>query len=110
MLNLADPILVVNKYAVPGMPELLTTHELVYIGRDRYGLGKYGNPFRVGPDHARGEAVEAYRKFAEESDLHYPEILQKLKEGKKVALVCYCAPKACHGDVIKARLLKDLEE
>jgi len=35
------------------------------------------------------------------------EMLEKLKEGD-IYLVCYCAPKQCHGEVIKINLLHSI--
>lgn len=75
----------------------------VYIGRPQ----KWGNPFThianrqtqakylVG---SREEAVEAYRKWITEGEGKY--LLQHLGELKGKVLGCWCAPKACHGDVL----------
>ena len=32
--------------------------------------------------------------------------LSQMLQGKRVGLVCSCAPKACHGDVIAAKLVR----
>lgn len=65
----------------------------VYIGRG----SKYGNPYVIDVDGTREEVVEKYRKYIE----GYPELIALVKRnlrGKN--LVCYCAPKSCHGDIL----------
>ncbi len=62
----------------------------VYIGRG----SPWGNPFRIGVDGTRDQVVARYAA----------EILPTLDvmplRGKD--LVCFCAPLACHGDVLLA--------
>jgi len=36
------------------------------------------------------------------------QLVVKLKLGGDVNLVCYCAPKACHGDVIRDYLINEI--
>lgn len=65
----------------------------VYIGRP----SKWGNPFVVGPDGTRDEVVEKYRAWL----LIQPELLEAARrELRGRDLVCFCAPSACHGDVL----------
>lgn len=65
----------------------------VYIGRP----SKWGNPFVVGRDGARGECVELYRRWIQTQ----PELMAAAKrELKGKVLGCWCAPQACHGDVL----------
>lgn len=68
----------------------------VYVGRPT----KWGNPFIIPEDGTREEVVEKYRKHVDElrhtSDLFVVD-LQELR-GKD--LICWCAPKACHADVL----------
>jgi len=64
----------------------------VYIGRP----SKWGNPFVIGPDGDRDEVISKYRYWIEDR----PELLAALSELKGKRLVCYCAPKPCHGDVL----------
>lgn len=67
----------------------------VYVGRPTV----FGNPFRVTETFSRGNAVIAYRDW-----IHKPEqagLRARIREelrGKD--LVCWCAPNACHADVI----------
>lgn len=67
--------------------------ETVYIGRP----SKWGNPFKIGRDGSREEVIEKFRKYIAD----HPTLAQEAREelcGKN--LVCYCAPLACHGDVL----------
>ena len=61
----------------------------VYVGRPT----KWGNPFVIGRDGTRKEVIEKYRGWLAESGLDPKEL-----EGKD--LVCWCAPMACHADVL----------
>lgn len=66
--------------------------EAVYIGRPSV----WGNPFSV-QEYGREKAIELYRKwiFAPEQK----ELRERArKELRDKDLVCFCKPKACHGD------------
>lgn len=65
----------------------------VYIGRP----SKYGNPYVVGVDGTRTEVIALYREYLGNNPRLVAEFKKKLK-GK--VLVCWCKPRACHGDVI----------
>lgn len=65
----------------------------VYIGRP----GPWGNPFQLGADGDRDEVLTKYRAWLQRN----PEIVEKAKaELRDKVLGCWCAPKACHGDVL----------
>jgi len=64
----------------------------VYIGRP----GKWGNPFNIGKDGTREEVIEKYREWIQTQ----PKLLASLHELEGKILGCWCAPKACHGDVL----------
>lgn len=64
----------------------------VYIGRP----SKWGNPFEIGRDGTREEVIEKYRQWIQTQ----PQLLAVLAELKGKVLGCWCAPKACHGDVL----------
>lgn len=79
------------------MPHPLVVHSKrdrydVYIGRP----SKWGNPFAIGRDGTREEVIEKYRAWL----LGQPELLAALPELKGKVLGCWCAPQACHGDVL----------
>ena len=66
-------------------------HE-VYIGRP----SKWGNPFVVSRDGTRAEVIEKYEKWIKTQ----PHLMAALPELKGKVLGCWCAPRACHGDVL----------
>lgn len=71
----------------------------VYIGRP----SKWGNPFQIGVDGTREEVIEKYRYWLE----CRPELIAALPELRGKILGCWCAPRACHGDVL-AELVNNL--
>lgn len=68
----------------------------VYIGRPSV----WGNPYPLRSGAAkweRDECIESYVRFL---DIH-PELKEKARrELKGKDLVCFCAPLACHGDIL----------
>lgn len=79
----------------------------VYVGRP----SALGNPFEVGGDLTREEAVERYR---EQLPIRYqqdPKVKQAIDQlvalGQKHPLVlgCWCAPDRCHAEVLRDFLL-----
>ena len=73
----------------------------VYIGRAGRGEdGYFGNPFRVGKDGNRAEAIQKFRTYFDArivNDLEYKRRVLDLR-GKRLG--CFCKPQPCHGDVI----------
>lgn len=65
---------------------------------------KWGNPYRIGPDGSRADVIAAYRRWV----LDRPELLEDLGELEGKRLACWCAPQACHGDVL-AELVAERE-
>lgn len=79
----------------------------IYCGRARRGdKSPLGNPFRV--DGSRHDAIENYRHWLwnmikrrnPEVRLALLQIYKHAHEHGSVRLGCWCAPKACHADVI----------
>jgi hypothetical protein len=74
----------------------------VYIGRanPRYGLraSKWANPYMIECDGARDEVIAMYERWLRDERRDLIEALPELR-GKD--LVCWCAPKPCHGDVLR---------
>jgi hypothetical protein len=71
----------------------------VYVGRPTL----FGNPFKIGEDGDRAEVVAKYREWVLHSS--HPNALYTrdvLKQGQLRGkdLVCWCAPLACHADVL----------
>lgn len=66
----------------------------VYIGRP----SKWGNPFVRGRDGGKAEVIARYRAWV----CDQPHLMAALPELRGRDLVCFCAPAACHGDVLLA--------
>lgn len=89
----------------------------IYIGRYNRAIG-YGsvfhNPFHINESQTREQVVEKYKyhlleklsvillspKDNEELYIEWLQLVTKYREDKDYFLVCYCHPKACHGDVL----------
>ena len=91
-------ITVVNKY------KHIPTPSTIYIGRGSI----FGNPFHV--SMGRTECIEKYRtdvfipNMLDTNSAYYiaiKRLLDRVKLGENIYLMCYCAPQACHGDIIK---------
>ena len=74
----------------------------IYVGR----CSAWGNPFVIVEHGSRYVVIGKFAEYAENRLENEPEWLKPLKE--TTGLVCYCAPKACHGDVL-ALLLNESE-
>ena len=59
---------------------------------------KWGNPFEIGKDGTRSEVIGKHRTWITEGEGRY--LLKDLHELKGKTLACWCAPLACHGDVL----------
>lgn len=83
----------------------------VYIGRP----SPLGNPFAIDIDGTREEVVAKYKVWLNQQIAHVAsddprrpinDILDTLvnahRDGEDINLVCWCSPKQCHGDVVKA--------
>lgn len=77
-----------------------------YIGRP----SPLGNPFKIPLDGNREEVIKKYREWLEkEIEKTYANSrarralfdLYILAKTTNIELECWCAPQACHGDVIK---------
>lgn len=70
----------------------------VYIGRGcrGYKASKWANPFKITGNITREQAIERYRAWIQEQ----PHLMACIGELHGKVLGCWCAPKACHGDVL----------
>jgi ribA/ribD-fused uncharacterized protein len=65
----------------------------VYVGRP----SKWGNPFAIGKDGDRAAVIAKYRAWL----LSQPALVEDAqRELRGKVLGCWCAPQACHGDVL----------
>lgn len=82
----------------PAFPRVLSKRDgmpsgAVYVGRP----SRFGNPFVIGKDGDRAAVVARFEKAI----LDNPDLLAAAKaELRGKDLVCWCAPKACHADVL----------
>ena len=74
------------------------TETRTYIGRPSV----WGNPFEIGLDGKRPVVIRKFREWI----VDQPDLMARLPELKGKNLICWCAPEACHGEV----LLKLLEK
>lgn len=99
-----NEIQVVNRHAI----EKASGPRDVYIGRP----SALGNPFTITDLQTRERVIANYQKWlnwkiSSDDDL-VCNALERIGEmvmddtGQPVRLVCFCHPKPCHGDVIKA--------
>ena len=89
-----------------------TDERYVYIGRamtrgaHKLGASPYANPFKEGAAHpdtlrpmSREDAIALFRAHG----LENAEFIERVRrELKWKILVCWCKPKACHGDILAA--------
>lgn len=72
----------------------------VYVGRaqGRVGLrqSKWANPFQIGRDGNRDEAIEKYRAWL----LQQSDLTAALPELRGKDLACWCVPQRCHAEVL----------
>lgn len=66
----------------------------VYVGRP----SKWGNPFRLYRDGTRAEIIAKYEAWIQEPEQAH--LIEALPELRGKVLGCWCAPKACHADVL----------
>lgn len=70
----------------------VSTASRVYVGRP----SKWGNPFVIGRDGSRAEVIAKYRARL----LSQPTLMDALHELRGKDLICWCAPEACHADIL----------
>ncbi len=90
------------------LDEAFGSGKWLYIGRPNSSYGLPGsplaNPFKINQSHSRLQVIQSYRswlwnKIKEDDQLIMLE-LQRISNGTIIALVCWCSPLPCHGDVV----------
>ena len=73
-----------------------------YIGRPmprhRLKASVFANPYVIGRDGDRDAVIARYREYLRQC----PELVEKAKALRGKRLGCWCAPNACHGDILAA--------
>jgi len=85
----------------------------VYVGRPT----PLGNPFRLEREDQREEVVARYATWLEEElrqgnpavTRALEELYRRLKRRGALTLLCFCAPRRCHGEVIAEHLRRRAE-
>lgn len=101
---------------IHALPSRRIPPDAVYIGRanPRLGLPRspFANPFPIegaGPQ-ARAASIEKYRKWLWGKIRRQEITIEDLVALKGKHLVCYCAPMACHGNVLEKAVAWALEQ
>jgi hypothetical protein len=80
-------------------PGWTTNTDYVYIGRPGKGLnGPWGNPFTLRNEKDRSYILVEYEEWLYRQPQKFLDKMDAELYGK--ILVCFCKPKACHGDII----------
>lgn len=87
--------------------------DAIYIGRG----SALGNPYPVN-EYGRDNCIEMYKVWLDDQiktgNEHVIDALDhianKVIRRENVKLLCFCKPKACHGDVIKKAILDKIKE
>lgn len=78
----------------------------VYIGRysAEHNLKRsiFANPHKLSPEEQRGDTIQKYKEWLWDELLSERITKKQLLDLDGKDLVCYCKPKACHGDVVLA--------
>lgn len=100
----------IRKDGYANLKEWMNDPQNVYIGRagivfiEKQRFPKeasvWANPFKVGKEYSREEAIAKYREYIEARLKASPELVKELLalEGKRLG--CWCCPEGCHGDVL----------
>lgn len=78
--------------------------DAIYIGRPSL----FGNPFVIGIDGTRQEVIEKYLDYFLDKWNTNPQFKREVQALKGKTLACFCAPEACHGDIIAHWLDNDV--
>jgi len=68
----------------------------VYIGRG----SMFGNPYIIGKHGTRKQVIDKYRTYFYNKIKFNTFFKKSVLSLKDKVLLCFCAPKPCHGDVI----------
>jgi len=82
---------VANKYALADGWQ--RDPQFVYIGRG----SMFGNPFK---DESRDENIARFKRYFDQHLLQDERFVEALEGLRGKTLVCFCKPRACHGDII----------
>jgi hypothetical protein len=94
------PIQVVNRHTYTGTG--------IYIGRPT----ALGNPFTLSPGQDRDTCIALYRTWLRDqwrqrrlAKTMLRQLARQYQQTGHLVLICSCAPRPCHGDVIREAIL-----
>lgn len=80
----------------------------VYVGRPSV----LGNPYPLHDEKERDAVIEKYRawlrsEYCKKGSVYKAlvELADRYRKGEEIVLVCWCAPRRCHADVIKEAII-----
>lgn len=76
------------------------TPEGIYIGRG----SPFGNSYMIGRDGTREEVISKFEKDFHKKLREDNTFFRRVQALKNKNLLCFCKPKACHGDIIAGYL------
>jgi hypothetical protein len=95
--------------------EINVRNKSTYSGEGEY-IGRpspLGNPYKISYHFNRHDIISYYAQYIRNALISRDKdfltelnrLFQILINNQKLNLICWCAPKACHGDVIRQLLL-----
>ena len=95
-------VTLINLHNVNDIGAWLAHPDHVYIGRETgkvkgKELVKWGNPFRIGVNTTRKQAVHKYESYIQTKS----ELIRCIGELQGKTLGCWCCPRLCHGVVLQ---------
>jgi hypothetical protein len=100
---LIQAVLILKKIHLKfGMKRRIVHRRKSYYDVDISRDSIWGNPFLIGRDGTRTEVIVKYEAWIR----NRPDLLAQLPRLKNKILGCWCAPLACHGEVL-LKLLKE---
>lgn len=104
---------VANSYHLP--KDWKNNPRNVYIGRG----SPLGNPYPISTERSREEVIAMYENYLHTYLLKNDRAIEALNSiatmltdcsNQPVKLVCFCSPKACHGDLLQRLITDKLKE
>jgi hypothetical protein len=105
-----------------GTITIANKHRLFCVGEDDFHIGRgspLGNPYPITSTISRDEVIARYETWLKDAiKANDIKVLNELtniavkvmQADTNVRLICFCAPKRCHGEIIKQTVLDGLAE
>lgn len=81
---------------------------IVFVDGERFPKSDsiWANPYKITATQDRTAVLTAYETYIRDRLSKEPELCEKLKALKGKTLGCWCAPEACHADIL-LRLIQE---